>query len=66
MLAEVDPNSKPQLRCFILKIIPITRLQRFEVPLGTVKSRIARGLAQLRESSLKTPTDANAPGEVPS
>jgi RNA polymerase sigma-70 factor (ECF subfamily) len=37
-----------------------------EIPLGTVKSRIARGIAQLRVLILKNPHSQTIPGEEPS
>ena len=49
LLGRVDPQFKAAVALFYLEDYSYNEIaQILEVPLGTVKSRIARGLAQLR------------------
>ena len=49
LLGQVDPQFKGAVALFYLEDYPYAEIAEIlEVPLGTVKSRIARGLAQLR------------------
>jgi RNA polymerase sigma-70 factor, ECF subfamily len=58
LLARVDPQYQAAVALFYLEDYSYNEIAVIlEVPLGTVKSRIARGLAQLRELVLRT----NAP-----
>ncbi len=50
LLARLDPVFRAPVALFYLDDSPYEEIARvLEVPLGTVKSRIARGLAQLRQ-----------------
>ncbi len=50
LLAQVDPQYQAAVALFYLEDYSYNEIARIlEVPLGTVKSRIARGLAQLKE-----------------
>jgi RNA polymerase sigma-70 factor, ECF subfamily len=50
LLAEVDAQYQAAVALFYLEEYSYEEIARIlEVPLGTVKSRIARGIAQLRE-----------------
>lgn len=56
LLARVDPQYQAAVALFYLEDYSYNEIAVIlEVPLGTVKSRIARGLAQLRELVLRTP-----------
>jgi RNA polymerase sigma factor (sigma-70 family) len=62
LLGQVDPQFQAAVALFYLEDYPYNEIASIlEVPLGTVKSRIARGLAQLRELVLRQPS---APGET--
>jgi RNA polymerase sigma-70 factor (ECF subfamily) len=63
-LAEVDEVYQPAVALFYLQDSSYLEIARIlQVPLGTVKSRIARGLAQLRRrffsDSLPSPAERN-------
>jgi RNA polymerase sigma-70 factor (ECF subfamily) len=67
MLAEVDPQFQAAVALFYLEDYSYNEIATIlEVPLGTVKSRIARGLAQLRNLVSKHLPTRTPPGEVPS
>ncbi len=54
LLARVDPQYRAALALFYLEDYSYQEIAAIlEVPLGTVKSRIARGLGQLKELVLK-------------
>lgn len=54
MLGQVDPQFRAALALFYLEDYSYAEIAAIlEVPLGTVKSRIARGLAQLKELVLR-------------
>ena len=55
LLAQVDPQYQAAVALFYLEDYSYNEIAVIlEVPLGTVKSRIARGLAQLRDLVLRT------------
>ena len=55
LLAEVDPQFRGAVALFYLEDYSYNQIAAIlEVPLGTVKSRIARGLRQLKELVLRT------------
>jgi len=55
LLGQVDPQFQAAVALFYLEDYAYQEIAEIlEVPLGTVKSRIARGLAQLRELVLRT------------
>ncbi|MEI6395666.1 MAG: RNA polymerase sigma factor [Verrucomicrobiota bacterium] len=55
LLAQVDPQYQAAVALFYLEDYPYKEIAGIlEVPLGTVKSRIARGLAQLKELVLRS------------
>ncbi len=55
LLALVDPQYRAAVALFYLEDYPYQEIAAIlEVPLGTVKSRIARGLAQLKALVLKS------------
>ncbi len=57
MLAEVDPLFRAPVALFYLEDYSYNQIADvLEVPLGTVKSRIARGLDQLKKNFLRSPT----------
>jgi len=61
-LGEIDPQFQAAVALFYLEDYSYNEIAEvLEVPLGTVKSRIARGLAQLRERVLR-----RAPNRQPS
>jgi RNA polymerase sigma factor (sigma-70 family) len=67
MLAEVDPQFQAAVALFYLEDYSYNEIAAvLDVPLGTVKSRIARGLAQLRNLVSKLSSTRTPPGEVPS
>ncbi len=54
-LAQLDPVFQAPLALFYLEDCSYLEIGRIlEIPLGTVKSRIARGLAQLQEKLVNT------------
>lgn len=54
LLAQVDPHYQAAVALFYLEDYSYNEIATIlEVPLGTVKSRIARGLAQLKELILR-------------
>jgi len=56
LLARVDPQYQAAVALFYLEDYSYNEIAGIlEVPLGTVKSRIARGLAQLKELVLRSP-----------
>jgi RNA polymerase sigma-70 factor (ECF subfamily) len=67
-LARVDEIYQAAVALFYLEDYAYKEIAMiFNVPVGTVKSRIARGIAQLREvlsddSRVSTPSNVNAPG----
>lgn len=64
MLAQVDPQFQAAVSLFYLEDYSYNEIAEIlEVPLGTVKSRIARGLAQLKTLVLKgAPTPEKSGG----
>ena len=55
LLAQVDPQYQAAVALFYLEDYSYNEIAGIlEVPLGTVKSRIARGLAQLKELVLRS------------
>ena len=57
LLAKVDPQYQAAVALFYLEDYSYSEIAGIlEVPLGTVKSRIARGLAQLKELVLRSTT----------
>jgi RNA polymerase sigma factor (sigma-70 family) len=66
MLSQVDPQFQAAVSLFYLEDYSYNDIAAIlEVPLGTVKSRIARGIAQLRNLVLKHSTGRTPPGEEP-
>jgi RNA polymerase sigma-70 factor, ECF subfamily len=62
LLGQVDPQFQAAVALFYLEEYSQEEIARIlEIPLGTVKSRISRGLAQLRELVLHR---AAAPGKA--
>jgi RNA polymerase sigma-70 factor (ECF subfamily) len=50
LLARVDPQFQAPVALFYLEDCPYQEIAKIlDIPLGTVKSRIARGLAQMRQ-----------------
>ena len=67
MLAEVDPQFQAAVSLFYLEDYSYNEIATIlEIPLGTVKSRIARGLIQLRNLVSKHSTTRTSSGEVTS
>lgn len=67
LLAQVDPQYKAAVALFYLEDYSYNEIAAIlDVPLGTVKSRIARGLAQLKELVLHTTAVPSKLGEKPS
>jgi RNA polymerase sigma-70 factor (ECF subfamily) len=67
MLHEVDAQFQAAVALFYLEDYSYNEIAAIlEVPLGTVKSRIARGLAQLRLLVSKTVRSRTLPGQEPS
>jgi RNA polymerase sigma factor (sigma-70 family) len=61
-LAKVDPVYQAAVALFYLEDYAYKDIARIlEVPVGTVKSRIARGIAQLRENLLSDESRASTP-----
>lgn len=57
LLAQVDPQYRAAVALFYLEDYSYQEIAAIlEVPLGTVKSRIARGLARLKELVLRPPS----------
>ena len=55
LLAQVDPQYQAAVALFYLEDYSYNEIAGIlEVPLGTVKSRIARGLAQLKKLVLRS------------
>jgi RNA polymerase sigma factor (sigma-70 family) len=66
MLAKVDPQFQAAVALFYLEDYSYNEIAAIlEVPLGTIKSRIARGLAQLRALVLRTSPLQTHTGEEP-
>jgi len=64
LLAQVDPQFQAAVALFYLEDHSYNEIAEIlEVPLGTVKSRIARGLVQLRELLLKKAASPAKPQE---
>jgi RNA polymerase sigma-70 factor (ECF subfamily) len=65
-LAQVDPQFQSAVALFYLEDYSYNEIAAIlEIPLGTVKSRIARGLTQLKALVLKhsrTPTGGRGEG----
>jgi RNA polymerase sigma-70 factor (ECF subfamily) len=62
LLAQVDPQYQAAVALFYLEDYSYNEIAGIlEVPLGTVKSRIARGLAQLKELVLRSLPPPAAP-----
>jgi RNA polymerase sigma-70 factor (ECF subfamily) len=62
LLSRVDEQFQAAVALFYLEEYSYNEIAGIlEIPLGTVKSRIARGLAQLKELVLRT---ADAPGKA--
>jgi RNA polymerase sigma-70 factor (ECF subfamily) len=61
MLAQVDSLFRAPVALFYLEDYSYNEIAEIlDVPLGTVKSRIARGLAELKRLFLHAPTSTNA------
>lgn len=66
LLGQVDGQFKAAVALFYLEDYSYNEIAAIlEVPLGTVKSRIARGLAQLRTLVQTRSARPNLPGEEP-
>jgi RNA polymerase sigma factor (sigma-70 family) len=66
MLGQVEPQFQAAVALFYLEDCSYNEIaQILNIPLGTVKSRIARGLVQLRTLVLKTSTLHRFPGKEP-
>lgn len=67
LLARVDENFRAPVALFYLEDYSYDEIGRIlEIPLGTVKSRMARGLAQLKELVLRqAPSKGAARKETP-
>jgi RNA polymerase sigma-70 factor, ECF subfamily len=64
LLAEVDSRYRAAVALFYLEDYSYKEIAAIlEVPVGTVKSRIARGLAQLKALVLRTAAPAPGPKE---
>jgi RNA polymerase sigma factor (sigma-70 family) len=64
MLAQVDSQFQAAVALFYLEDYSYNEIASIlDVPLGTVKSRIARGLTQLRTLVLKRPNLRSLPGK---
>jgi len=62
LLAQVDPQYQAAVALFYLEDYSYGEIAGIlEVPLGTVKSRIARGLAQLKQLVLRSAAPPTAP-----
>ena len=62
LLARVDPQYQAAVALFYLEDYSYNEIAGIlEIPLGTVKSRIARGLAQLKELVLRSTPPPTAP-----
>lgn len=67
MLGQVDAQFQAAVALFYLEDYSYAEIAAIlEVPLGTVKSRIARGLAQLRTLVLKHTADVASKAQKPS
>ena len=67
MLGKVDMQFQAAVALFYLEDYSYNEIAAIlEIPLGTVKSRIARGIAQLRVLILKDSHNQTIPGEEPS
>lgn len=63
LLGQIDPQFKAAVSLFYLEDYSYNEIAEIlEVPLGTVKSRIARGLAQLKALVLRGPATEKAGG----
>lgn len=63
LLSQVDPQFQAAVALFYLEDYSYNEIAAIlEVPLGTVKSRIARGLGQLKQLVLRERTNAQKPG----
>ena len=67
LLSRVDPQFQAPVALFYLEEASYNEIAEIlEIPLGTVKSRIARGLAQLKQLLHKDPANvANLPESKP-
>jgi RNA polymerase sigma-70 factor, ECF subfamily len=66
MLQQVDSQFQAAVSLFYLEDYSYNEIAEIlEIPLGTVKSRIARGLAQLKALVLKVTKNPQHPGEEP-
>ena len=64
LLGQVDPQFQAAVALFYLEDHSYNEIAAIlEVPLGTVKSRIARGLAQLRSIVMRRASAADEPKE---
>ena len=64
LLAQVDASFQAAVALFYLEDYSYDQIASIlEIPLGTVKSRIARGLAQLKELVRRSATPSAAPGK---
>jgi RNA polymerase sigma-70 factor (ECF subfamily) len=66
LLAQLEPQYRAAVSLFYLEDYSYNEIAAvLDVPLGTVKSRIARGLAQLRELVQRAdPVAAKSKGET--
>lgn len=63
LLSQVDPQFQAAVALFYLEDYSYNEIAAIlEVPLGTVKSRIARGLGQLKQLVLREGRNAQKPG----
>jgi len=63
LLSQVDPQFRAAVALFYLEDYSYNEIAAIlEVPLGTVKSRIARGLGQLKQLVLRERTKTQKPG----
>ena len=66
MLAQVDSQFQAAVALFYLEDYSYNEIASIlDIPLGTVKSRIARGLAQLKALVLRTKNPGGLPGKEP-
>lgn len=65
-LARMDPIFRAPVALFYLEDYPYKEIAAIlDIPLGTVKSRIARGISQLQQLMAKCLPDASAPRRAP-
>jgi RNA polymerase sigma-70 factor (ECF subfamily) len=61
LLEEIDPQYQAALSLFYLQDHPYKEIAEIlDIPLGTVKSRISRGIAQMQQLLLERPGKASA------